>query len=174
MADSGAFEVLYREYYPRVFALCRRFLLTNESAEDAAQETFTRAYKTFRHYESTRPFWHWIAAIAHHHCLDQLRQVGRWEDIHTESHAEIERLKALEPLAIDVFPSPFKRCHRRLAGEISCALGLSVFSPSQLRGNCHPAGHKPQSCWGSAASREAAAATLPATTLRSENDVWRC
>ena len=102
MADSGAFEVLYREYYPRVFALCRRFLLTNESAEDAAQETFTRAYKTFRHYQSARPFWHWIAAIAHHHCLDQLRQVGRWEDIHTESHAEIERLKAPEPLAIDV------------------------------------------------------------------------
>ena len=106
MADSGAFEVLYREYYPRVFALCRRFLLTNESAEDAAQETFTRAYKTFRHYQSTRPFWHWIAAIAHHHCLDQLRQVGRWEDIHTESHAEIERLKAPEPLAIDVLIAP--------------------------------------------------------------------
>ena len=32
MADSGAFEVLYREYYPRVFALCRRFLLTHERA----------------------------------------------------------------------------------------------------------------------------------------------
>ena len=28
--------------------------------------------------------------------------MGRWEDIHTESHAEIERLKAPEPLAIDV------------------------------------------------------------------------
>ena len=27
MADSAAFEILYKEYYPRVFALCRRLLL---------------------------------------------------------------------------------------------------------------------------------------------------
>lgn len=102
MAESGAFEVLYREYYPRVFALCRRFLLTHERAEDAAQETFTRAFKTFRHYQSSRPFWHWIAAIAHHHCVDQLKQVGRWEDMHTDSNGEIEHLQSPEPLAIDV------------------------------------------------------------------------
>ena len=102
MANSGTFEVLYREYYPRVFALCRRFLLTNERAEDAAQETFTRAFKTFGHYQSSRPFWHWIAAIAHHHCLDQLKQLGRWEDVHVDSNAEIEHLQAPEPLAIDV------------------------------------------------------------------------
>ena len=102
MSDSGAVEVLYREYYPRVFALCRRFLLANERAEDAAQETFTRAYKAFGHYQPSRPFWHWIAAIADRHCLDQLKQLGRWEDIHVDSNAEIERLYAPEPLAIDV------------------------------------------------------------------------
>lgn len=101
MADSGAFEILYREYYPRVFALCRRFLLTDECAEDAAQETFTRAYKSFQHYQSDRPFWHWIATIAHHHCLDKLRQAGRWEDIHADSYADVERLEAPEPLVID-------------------------------------------------------------------------
>lgn len=102
MADSGAFEVLYQEYYPRVFALCRRLLITEERAEDAAQETFTRAYKTFGHYQSNRPFWQWIAAIAHHHCVDQLRQMNRWEDIHTDSNTEIELLQAPEPLAVDV------------------------------------------------------------------------
>ena len=102
MADSGAFEILYREYYPRVFALCRRFLLTHECAEDAAQETFARAYKSFRHYQPVRPFWHWIATIAHHHCLDKLRQAGRWEDIHAESNPDVDRLETPEPLVVDV------------------------------------------------------------------------
>ena len=44
MADSAAFEILYKEYYPRVFALCRRLLLRRECAEDATQETFTSAF----------------------------------------------------------------------------------------------------------------------------------
>jgi DNA-directed RNA polymerase specialized sigma24 family protein len=57
MADSAAFEILYQEYYPRVFALCRFLLPSNDCAEDAVQETFTRAYKAFGQYTPSRPFW---------------------------------------------------------------------------------------------------------------------
>jgi RNA polymerase sigma-70 factor (ECF subfamily) len=77
MADSAAFEILYQEYYPRVFALCRFLLPSSDYAEDAARETFTRAYKAFDQYTPSRPFWQWIAAIAHRHCVDQLRLRGR-------------------------------------------------------------------------------------------------
>ena len=56
MADRAAFEILYKEYYPRVFALCRRLLLHLEWAQDAMQETFTHAFKTFKNINLTNHF----------------------------------------------------------------------------------------------------------------------
>lgn len=74
MAKHDAFEILYREYYVRVFGLCRRLLNSSELAEDATQEAFMRAYRSFSKYDATQPFWQWMAAIANHYCIDQLRQ----------------------------------------------------------------------------------------------------
>lgn len=77
MANDAAFEILYREYYPRVFGLCRRLLGVSELAEDATQEVFMRAYRNFRRYDAGKPFWPWIAAIANNHCVDVLRQQSK-------------------------------------------------------------------------------------------------
>jgi RNA polymerase sigma-70 factor (ECF subfamily) len=43
-------------------------------AEDAAQETFWRAYRGLRRYDPRRPFGTWLLAIAAHHCIDLLRR----------------------------------------------------------------------------------------------------
>ena len=102
MADSAAFEILYKEYYPRVFALCRRLLLRRECAEDATQEAFTRAFKTFKKYQSDKPFWHWIASIAHHHCIDQLRLRGRLQEADMSIEADLDNVASSEPLAEEV------------------------------------------------------------------------
>ena len=74
MARHTAFEILYQEYYVRVFGLCRRLLSSAELAEDATQETFVRAYKNFAKFDAKKPFWQWIAAIANNHCIDVLRR----------------------------------------------------------------------------------------------------
>ena len=73
MAANVAFEILYKEYYARVFGLCRRLLGSPTLAEDATQETFMRAYKYFKRYDTSQPFWRWIATIANNHCIDLLR-----------------------------------------------------------------------------------------------------
>jgi len=43
-------------------------------AEDAAQETFLKAYTRLKTYDSERKFSSWLLAIASHHCIDRLRQ----------------------------------------------------------------------------------------------------
>lgn len=93
MARHAAFEILYREYYVRVFGLCRRLLNSNELAEDAAQETFMRAYKNFGKYDPDRPFWQWIATIANNYCLDKLRQHTRDNALFGEEANELEQLE---------------------------------------------------------------------------------
>jgi RNA polymerase sigma-70 factor (ECF subfamily) len=43
-------------------------------AEDAAQETFLRAYLQIGSYDTARSFKTWIMAIASHYCIDRLRR----------------------------------------------------------------------------------------------------
>src|SRR5258708_1210786 len=45
-----------------------------EAAEDAAQETFLRAYQNLHRYDSSRSFGTWILSIAAHYCIDRLRK----------------------------------------------------------------------------------------------------
>ena len=57
MANNAAFDILYREYYVRVFGLCRRLLNDPDLVEDAVQESFMKAYRNFRKYRPETPFW---------------------------------------------------------------------------------------------------------------------
>jgi RNA polymerase sigma-70 factor (ECF subfamily) len=45
-----------------------------EAAEDAAQESFLRAYQNLHRYDQGRPFATWLLSIAAHYCIDRLRR----------------------------------------------------------------------------------------------------
>jgi RNA polymerase sigma-70 factor (ECF subfamily) len=45
-----------------------------EAAEDAAQETFLRAYQNLHRYDRDRPFATWLLSIGAHYCIDKLRR----------------------------------------------------------------------------------------------------
>jgi RNA polymerase sigma-70 factor (ECF subfamily) len=92
VARTTAFEILYREYYGRVFGLCRRLLGSGDPAEDAAQEVFMRAYRNFSKYDASQPFWQWIATIANNHCIDQLRARGRKQALFGDEATELDEL----------------------------------------------------------------------------------
>ena len=72
--DPQAFTCLVELYQKPVYNLCYRMLGNAEDAEDAAQETFMRAYKAIRRYDTKRPFSTWLLAIAAHFCIDQIRR----------------------------------------------------------------------------------------------------
>jgi RNA polymerase sigma-70 factor (ECF subfamily) len=72
--DAEAFSQLIEVYQRPVFNLCYRMLSNEGDAEDAAQETFLRAYKSMRNYDSSRPFATWLLSIAAHYCIDQIRK----------------------------------------------------------------------------------------------------
>ena len=98
MARHTAFEILYKEYYVRVFGLCRRLLNAPELAEDATQETFMRAYRNFNKFDTEQPFWQWIAAIANNYCIDLLRQKSRSEQLFGDEETEAAELTDEESL----------------------------------------------------------------------------
>lgn len=72
--DEEAFTRLVETYQTPVYNLCYRMLGDPGSAEDAAQETFWRAYKNINRYDQQRSFITWLLSIAAHYCIDQQRK----------------------------------------------------------------------------------------------------
>jgi len=72
--SDEAFTQLVETYQKPVYNLCYRMLGEPEAAEDAAQETFLRAYQNLHRYDNSRPFGTWILSIAAHYCIDRLRK----------------------------------------------------------------------------------------------------
>jgi len=72
--DDQAFTQLVETYQKPVYNLCYRMLGEPEAAEDAAQETFLRAFQHIARYDSKRPFATWLLSIAAHYCIDRLRR----------------------------------------------------------------------------------------------------
>ena len=72
--DDEAFTNLVEMYQKPVYNLCYRMLGDPEGAEDAAQETFLKAYQNLARYDVERSFATWLLSIAAHHCIDKLRR----------------------------------------------------------------------------------------------------
>ncbi len=100
--DEDAFTILVETYKTPVYNLCYRMLGSPQEAEDAAQETFWRAYRNLKHYDTKRSFATWLLSIAAHFCIDQQRR-RRLPTI------ELDELLDMENFAPDPSPTPEKQ-----------------------------------------------------------------
>ncbi|MFA6504532.1 MAG: sigma-70 family RNA polymerase sigma factor [Treponemataceae bacterium] len=62
--DAQAFRFLVLKYADRMLSFCRSRSPSEEDAADAAQETFTRAYRSLRTFRVGSSFAAWLFAIA--------------------------------------------------------------------------------------------------------------
>ncbi len=147
--DAAAFTALVERYKRPVYALAYRLLGNATDAEDAAQETFVRAYTRLTSYQLGSRFGSWLLAITSHWCIDSLRRKralsleaaseGRG-DLGTPASAEeqpeavaLHRERQHEVRAwLDQLPAPYRavlelRYWRDLSyNEISETTGLPV------------------------------------------------
>lgn len=72
--NDEAFTMIVQTYQTPVYNLCYRMLGDAGDAEDAAQETFWRAYQGINRYDRQRSFITWLLSIAAHYCIDQHRK----------------------------------------------------------------------------------------------------
>lgn len=72
--DTDAFAQIVRHYQAPVYNLAFRMLGDAAEAEDAAQETFLRAYAQLKSYDRDNKFATWLLSIGAHYCIDRLRR----------------------------------------------------------------------------------------------------
>jgi len=107
--NQRAFAKLVEAYQGPVYNLAYRMLGNAGDAEDAAQETFLRAYSHLGSYDPKRKFSSWLLAIASNYCIDQLRRRRiNW--------VSVEELPPWQPLRAQT-PDPEQSAIRWSDGE---------------------------------------------------------
>ena len=71
--DSDAFEALYREHSPRLYALARRMTGSPHESEDLLQEIFLQVHRKLDSYRGDAALGTWLYRLAIRQCLDFLR-----------------------------------------------------------------------------------------------------
>jgi len=72
--EETAFEGLVFKYQDRIYNLCRHMLGEPHDADDAAQETFIKAYKNLKAFRPEASVYTWLYRIAVNTCIDHKRR----------------------------------------------------------------------------------------------------
>lgn len=79
--SEEAFEEILRRYSPRVFRVCGRFFRRQSLIEEAAQDTFLRAFTQLRNFEGRGSLEGWLTRIASTTCINILRTHKRQSEL---------------------------------------------------------------------------------------------
>lgn len=74
LGSRAAFETLYRDCAPQLFAVCLRVVAQRSEAEDVLQEVFATVWRKAAQYDADRAgAMAWLAMIARNKAIDRLR-----------------------------------------------------------------------------------------------------
>lgn len=116
------FEKIVREHHPRVLSLCAAMLASQAEAEDAAQEAFLKAYKSWGSFRADSSVSTWLHRIAANECLDRLRERTR-----RKSESWDELLEAQGERVSDLLKEPSP--HAALEAQDLVGRVLDLLSP---------------------------------------------
>jgi RNA polymerase sigma-70 factor (ECF subfamily) len=88
--DKDGFRLLVERHSRSVFRLAYRLTGNEQDAEDVVQETFLRAYKQLRNFESRASFGTWLYRIAVNCSLDLVRSRKRRNELMTPEDSEMD------------------------------------------------------------------------------------
>ena len=75
--DETAFEALVRLYDKKVYTLCRRMCISEEDAQEAAQDAFLAVWRAIGAFRQESSFSTWLYRLATNACIDLLRRNKR-------------------------------------------------------------------------------------------------
>jgi len=82
--EKAAFEELVLKYQDRIYNLCKHMLGGAHDAEDAAQDTFIKAYQKLKDFKPEASLYTWLYRIAVNTCLDYKKRPF-WESLFKSS-----------------------------------------------------------------------------------------
>jgi RNA polymerase sigma-70 factor (ECF subfamily) len=152
--DREAFDELYRRYSRRLHKFCIRRLHEPHDAEDAAQETFTRAWRALPGFRGERRFYPWLTVIASNVCTDFLRRESR--------------VTPVEEVQLPAFDLHLEDADAALLRQVDEAMAIAALSHLSVR-HQRVLQLKESSGWSTGEIADIEGTTLPAM----ETLLWR-
>ena len=95
--NQGAYADLVKIHQRYVFTLAMRFTRSREDAEEVAQDTFVKAFRSLNNYQRSAKFSTWLYTIVYHTAMTHLRK----KRLKTSSIDDDENSLQLESYATD-------------------------------------------------------------------------
>lgn len=134
--DSSEFSKLVESYKHMVFTLAMRTLKTREEAEEVAQDTFVKVFRSIKHFKGDAKLSSWIYRIAYNTCLDRLKKQKKElqnqpiEEINAPEVAEMQN--ALSGMIQKERLEMIKKCIAQLLPKDAALLTLFYFEDKNL------------------------------------------
>ncbi|MEZ4796037.1 MAG: RNA polymerase sigma factor [Flavobacteriaceae bacterium] len=134
--DANAFAVLVDRYKDLVYTLALRMMKHTEEAEEAAQDTFIKVYKSLNKFKGESKFSTWIYRVAYNTCLDRLKKNKRQQntvEINEYTEHQVKTLdNALDNIEAKEREQSIQDCLALLPSEDSFLLTLYYFEELSL------------------------------------------
>ncbi|MDT7832872.1 sigma-70 family RNA polymerase sigma factor [Flavobacteriaceae bacterium S356] len=94
--DTNAFAFLVDKYRDMVFSLALKITKRKEEAEEVAQDSFIKAFKSLQHFKGDSKFSTWLYKITYNNCIDRVKKIARTHNTDTIDEVNENKIKAIE------------------------------------------------------------------------------
>ncbi len=134
--NTKTFSVLVDRYKDLVFSLALKMLKNKEEAEEVAQDTFIKVYKSLTQFKGDSKFSTWIYKVAYNTCLDRLKKYKREQQVVSIDEFNTNQIKSLDN-ALDAMENmernqAIQDCIQQLPAEDAFLLTLFYFEEQSL------------------------------------------
>lgn len=91
------FEIIYEEYWQKIYRLCLAYVNDTERAQDLAQETFITVWEKLDTFRNEASIGTWIYRIASNNCLREIKTEKRLPKTELNFEVKEETEESIEP-----------------------------------------------------------------------------
>lgn len=78
--NTKAFEVLVNQYKNMVYSIALKMMQNKEEAEEVAQDSFIKVFKSISKFKGDAKFSTWLYRITYNTCLDRIKKNKKFEN----------------------------------------------------------------------------------------------
>lgn len=134
--DAKAYAQLVNRYKAMVYTLALRMLKNREEAEEVAQDTFIKVFRSLHKFKGDSKFSTWVYRVAYNTCLDTIKKNKKYINDVAIDEFTFNKLdvidNALENIIKEEKSALIKACINKLPEDSSALLTLFYFEELSL------------------------------------------
>ena len=94
--NTNAFSILVDRYKDLVYSLALKMVKNREEAEEVAQDTFIKVFKSLSQFNGDSKFSTWIYKVTYNTCLDRLKKHKREQQVVSIDEFNTNQIKSID------------------------------------------------------------------------------